>query len=148
MALLVWPSEVGTMLKDELSVRLVPYGFDPDAVYYGDVDPVKFPTVTLEVADNLIDVKNIARAERRFAVYLMVYYGRYDPQEAARLAADQLAENVCRALNTDFQWHDSNGNQRVIKGWTTRLQPGYAILNRSRVYAARITWEALSQAPL
>lgn len=148
MALLVWPSEIGTMLKTELSTRLVPYGFDSDAVYYGDVDPVKFPTVTLEVADNKIDVKNLARAEREFAVYLMVYYGRYSPQESARLAADQLAEDVCAVLNQDFQWKDSGGNQRVIRGWTTRLQPGYAIRQNSRLYAARITWEALSQAPL
>lgn len=148
MALLVWPSEVGTMLKNELSTRLIPYGFDSDAVYYGDVDPVKFPTVTLEVADNKIEVGNIQLAKREFAVYLMVYYGRYSPQESARLAADQLAENVCRVLNTDFQWKDSGGNQRIIRGWTTRLQPGYAIRTNSRLYAARITWEALSQAPL
>lgn len=148
MALLVWPSEVGTMLKTELSTKLVPYGFDPDSVSYGDGDPVKFPSVSIEVADNKIEVTQISRAQREFAAYLMVYYGRYDAQQPARLAADQQAENVCRVLNQDFQWKDSGGNQRLIRAWVTRLQPGYAILNRTRVYAARITWEALSQAPL
>ena len=148
MALLAWPSEVGTMLQTGLSTGLIPYGFAANDVYYGDRDPVKFPAVTIEVADMPIDVRYVGRTVRRFAAYLMVYYGKYTDAEATRLAADQTAENVCKVLNLDPQWHDGGGNQRLIKAWVTRLQPGYARRDNAILYVARITWEAESQAPL
>jgi hypothetical protein len=148
MALLAWPSEVGQMLQSGLATSLIPYGFAANDVYYGDRDPTKFPAVTIEVVDMPIDVRFTSRTVRKFAAYLMVYYGRYADAEATRLAADIQAENVCKVLNADPQWKDSGGNQRLIKGWVTRLQPGYAKRNNAILYAARITWEAESQAPL
>lgn len=148
MALLAWPSEVGTMLQTSLATTLIPYGFAANDVYYGDRNPTKYPAVTIEVADMPIDVRYTSRTVRRFVAYLMVYYGKYSDASATRLAADQIAENVCRALNIDPQWRDVGGNQRLIKAWVTRLQPGYAKRDNAILYVSRVTWEAESQAPL
>lgn len=136
------------MICDKLSVDLNPYGFDPDDVYYGDRMPTKFPAVTVEVVDVQYNVRFTARTEYNFAAYLMVYYGRYADAEATRLAADVKAEQVKDVMNSDIQWKDGGGNQRLIKGWVTRLQPGYATRNKTLLYVARITWEAMSLAPL
>lgn len=148
MALLSEPSEIGQMIVDKLQVDLVPVGFQAEDVYYGDRDPVNFPAVTVEVVDKQIRVRNLGRTELQFAAYLLVYYGRYDPAETARKQSDQKAEQVVDVMNSDYQWRDGSGNQRLIKAWCTRLEPGYATRNRSVLYVSRITWEAMSMAPL
>lgn len=148
MALLKWPSEVAQMLVDGLVAGLPAYGFDTDSVYYGDRMPTKFPAVTVEVADNPIEVRYVTRTVRNFAAYLMVYHGRYNAAETTRKAADVNAENVAKVLNVDPQWKDSLGQQRLVYSWVTRIQPGYAKRDNAILYVARLTWEAQSQAPL
>lgn len=148
MTLLKWPSEVAQMLVDDLKAGAATLGIAEQDVYYGDrTNIIDFPAIAVEVFDRPVVVRFTRRTEVKFAAYVMAYFARYEDNETLRKAADEFSEKVVEYLNRDPQWKDVSDEQRLIWGWVTRLEPGYA-KRGSVVYAARITWEAGSQAPL
>jgi hypothetical protein len=149
MALLKNPSEICTMIVDKLKAETATLGVPVKDIYYGDRDAfTDYPAIAVEVIDNPVEVKPPSyRGKYRFAAYIMVYFGQYSDAENVKKEADEFGELVRDVLNEDPQWKDIGGNQQLIAAWVTRLEPGYA-RRGSRVFATRITWEALSQAPL
>jgi hypothetical protein len=153
MALIKTNSEAALMIQTKLIADTPdipsPPSLGPVDVLYGDRDSLAhLPAITIEMVDKKSNVTPFLVDKASYAAYIMVYYGRRGDPEASRLAADQFAEEVVKILNEDPQWPDGVGAQRLIKGWVTRLEPGYARRGGDNIYAARITWEALSQAPL
>ena len=148
MALLKNPSDICQMIVDKLKANAVTLGVAAVDVYYGDRDAfTDYPAIAVEIVDSTVDVMPGYRGKYRFAAYVMVYHGKYSDAEALKKAADIFGERVRDVLNSDPQWKDVSLNQQLISAWVTRLEPGYA-RRGSLVYATRITWEALSQAPL
>jgi hypothetical protein len=78
--------------------------------------------------------------------YILVYYAKVQNTEANKLEGEVMAENTVKFLDDNLTLTDVNGlDPKVIHGWCTEIDPGYAVKDGTLWHAVRITWQGMSK---
>lgn len=152
MALAKYPSEIGQRifaLLSDTTVKATVIGSAEASVFYGDQDRLPTtPTVCVETGNTARPLAGAPQAvQATHTCYILVYFGSVQSEQDNKLEAEQCSERIVAYLDDNLQLKDLAGlDPKVIHGWCTEIDPGYAVKNdRTLTHAVRITWQGISK---
>jgi hypothetical protein len=143
---LVWESSVVTQaLVDLIEDAHVPA--DLKAVFYGDVALIpKVPAVAVQPGSRRRTFNQTGlQYEIVFQTLITVYHSQLSDIQDVTKDVDELAEEIEATINAARLLPDGDGAQRIIHGYISEVEPGYATRGTSLFVAHRLTHTAISR---
>lgn len=118
---------------------------DAQDIYYGDQEKFpRTPSICVDPNNRRRDLMGVSyRSDNNFSLYILVYHGKIQDNQASRQEAQQISEAIETLLHSDPQL---GGN--VIHSFCSLNESGYIYRQNTMYRTNRITFEPYSKTRL